>query len=93
MRPGDLKRAWKAAGLTDVVQDMLTICMDFASFEDFWAPLEGKDGPYADYVRTLAPEAKAILRDKLRLDYVDGEADGRRSYAATSWVVRRTVPV
>jgi SAM-dependent methyltransferase len=92
-RHGDLERAWKAAGLTNVVQDMLTIRMDFASFEDFWAPLEGKDGPYADYVRTLTPEAKVVLRDKLRSAYVDGEADGSRSYAAISWVVRGTVPV
>jgi SAM-dependent methyltransferase len=92
-RPGDLERAWKAAGLTDVVQDMLTIRMDFESFEDFWTPLEGKDGPYAEYVRTLKPEGKAVLRDKVRLAYVDGEADGPRSYAATAWVVKGTVPV
>ena len=92
-RPGDLERAWKAAGLADVVQDMLTIRMDFASFEDFWAPMEGKDGPYADYVGTLTPEGKVAFRDKLRLAYVDGEADGPRSYAATSWVVKGTVPV
>ena len=91
-RPGDLERAWKAAGLTDVVQDMLTIRMDFASFEDFWAPIDGADGPYAEYVRTLRPEAKAVLRDKVRLAYVDGEADGPRSYAATSWVVKGRVP-
>jgi len=91
-RPGGLERAWKAAGLTDVVQDMLTIRMDFASFEDFWAPMEGNDGPYADYVRTLTPEGKVVLRDKVRLAYVDGETDGPRSYAATSWVVKGTVP-
>jgi len=91
-RPGGLERAWKAAGLTDVVQDMRTIRMDFASFEDFWAPMEGKDGPYADYVRTLTPEAKVVLREKVWLAYVDGEADGPRSYAATSWVVKGTVP-
>lgn len=91
-RPGDLERAWQAAGLTDVVQDMLTIRMDFASFEDFWAPLEGKDGPYAEYVHTLTPEGKAVLRDKVRLAYVDGEANGPRSYAATSWVVKGRVP-
>ena len=71
---------------------MLTIRMDFVSFEDFWAPFEGKDGPYAEYVRTLNPEAKAVLRDKVRLAYVDGEADGPRSYAATSWVVKGRVP-
>lgn len=38
-RPGDLERAWKAAGLTDVVQDMLTIRMDFASFDVFQATI------------------------------------------------------
>lgn len=92
-RPGDLERAWKAAGLQDVVQDMLTIRMDFASFEDFWAPLAGSDGPYAEYVGTLTPEGKGALRDKVRSAYVDGEADGPRSYAATSWVVKGTVPV
>ena len=91
-RPSDLERAWKVAGLTGVVQDMLTIRMDFASFVDFWAPLEGKDGPYAEYVGTLTPEAKAVLRDQVWLAYVDGEADGPRSYAATSWVVKGTVP-
>ncbi len=91
--PGGLERAWKAAGLTDVVQDMLTIRMDFASFEDFWAPFEGKDGPYAEYVRTLTPEGKVILRDKVRLAYVDGDADGTRSYAATAWAVRGKVPI
>ena len=91
-RPGDLARAWQAAGLTDVVQDALTIRMEFASFEDFWAPMEGNDGPFADYVRTLTPDAKLLLRDKVRLAYVDGEPDGPRSYAATSWVVKGKVP-
>ena len=56
-------------------------------------PMEGKDGPYADYVSTLAPEAKAFFRDKLRQAYVDGEADGARSYAATAWVVKGKVPI
>ena len=91
--PGGLERAWKAAGLTDVLQDSLTIRMDFSSFEDFWAPMDGKDGPFADYVRTLTPEVKAVFRDKLRSAYVDGEADGPRSYAATAWVVKGRVPI
>ncbi len=92
-RPGDLERAWKAAGLTDVLQDMLTIRMDFSSFQDYWSPFDGRDGPMAEYVQTLAPAAKAVLKDKVRLAYVDGEADGPRSYAATAWVVRGKVPV
>jgi ubiquinone/menaquinone biosynthesis C-methylase UbiE len=91
-RPGDLAHVWHDAGLTDVVQDTLTIRMEFASFADFWAPIEGKEGPVAEYVRTLGADAKASLRDMVRLAYLDGEADGARSYAATAWVVKGTVP-
>ena len=91
-RPGDLAHAWHDAGLTDVVQDMLTIRMDFASFADFWAPGEGKEGPVAEYVGTLGADARGRLRDMVRLAYLDGEADGARSYAATAWVVKGRVP-
>jgi SAM-dependent methyltransferase len=91
-RPGELERAWREAGLINVVQDMRTIRMDFASFADFWAPNEGRDGPIADYVGTLDDDAKSKLREAVRLAYLDGEGDGPRSYAATAWVVRGQVP-
>ena len=91
-RPGDLERAWHQAGLADVVQDMLTIRMDFASFADFWAPIEGTEGPVAEYVTSLDPDVQVRLREMVRLAYLDGEADGSRSYAATAWVVRGRVP-
>jgi hypothetical protein len=66
---------------TDVVQDMLTIRMDFSSFADFWAPAEGEDGPVAEYVATLDDEAKTTLRKMVRMAYLDGEQDDIRSYA------------
>jgi SAM-dependent methyltransferase len=91
-RPGDLARAWWDAGLHDVVDGMITIRMDFASFEDFWTPMEGTDGGFAEYVGTLSIEGKSKLRDALRSAYLDGEADGARSYAATAWVVKGRVP-
>jgi SAM-dependent methyltransferase len=91
-RAGELARAWHDAGLTDVVEDTLTIRMDFASFADFWAPIEGKEGPVAAYVGTLEANAKVRLRDMVKLAYLDGEADGARSYAATAWVVKGRVP-
>jgi SAM-dependent methyltransferase len=91
-RPGDLADAWRQAGLIDVVQDMLTIRMDFASFADFWAPAEGRDGPIADYLRTLRPHMRRKLRDMVLLAYLDGEADGARSYAATAWTVKGKTP-
>lgn len=91
-RPGDLERVWHAAGLQNVVGGMLTIRMDFASFSDYWTPNEGKDGPIAEYVGTLGAELKARLRAKVELAYLDGEPDGPRSYAATAWAVKGTVP-
>jgi SAM-dependent methyltransferase len=91
-RPGELARLWREAGLVNVVQDMLTIRMDFECFADFWAPSEGKDGPVAEYVRTLADEARIKLRQMVKLAYLEGEADGTRSYAATAWIVKGMAP-
>lgn len=90
-RPGELAHAWRAAGLYNVVQDMRTIRMDFASFEDFWAPAEGNEGPIAEFVGSLEGAAKSRLRDAVRSTYLDGETDGPRSYAATAWVVKGKV--
>ena len=71
---------------------MLTIRMEFASFTDFWAPIEGTEGPVAEYVGTLGANTREGLQDMVRLAYLDGETDGARSYAATAWVVKGTVP-
>jgi hypothetical protein len=91
-RPGDLARAWRDAGLHDVVDGTITIRMEFADFDDFWTPMEGKDGSFAEYVSTLSIEGKGKLRDALRLAYLDGDVDGPRSYAATAWVAKGRVP-
>ncbi len=91
-RPGELTSAWHAAGLANVVQDSLTIRMEFASFADFWAPVEGKEGPIAEFVANLEADARATLCDMVRQAYLDGEGDGPRSYAATAWVVKGSVP-
>jgi SAM-dependent methyltransferase len=91
-RPGDLSRAWTDAGLQDVFEDTRTIRMDFSSFDDFWTPNAGKDGPVADYIGTLDTAAKAKLRATVERAYLDGDPDGPRSYAATARVVKGTVP-
>ena len=87
-RPGELASAWRAAGLRDVVETVLGIRMEFASFDDYWAPYDGNDGPGAEYVATLGKAARARLRDAVRAAYVDGEPDGPRSYAALAWAVK-----
>lgn len=86
--PGQLASAWTSAGLTNVVQSEVAIRMEYRSFDDFWAPLEGKDGPYTQYIHALAPDLRAALREKVRLAYIDGEEDGPRSYVSMAHVVR-----
>jgi SAM-dependent methyltransferase len=91
-RPGELASAWRAAGLLEVSEAMLSIRMEFASFEDYWAPYEGKDGPGAEYIATLSSSERTKLRAAVRLAYIDGEADGPRSYGALAWAVKGITP-
>jgi hypothetical protein len=78
--------------LIDVVQDSIAIEMEYSSSDDFWTSLAGTDGPYAAYLATLAPQMRSNLRALIHSAYLDGEADGVRSYVATAWAVRGTVP-
>lgn len=91
-RPGELAAAWRAAGLEQVMDTTLAIRMDFASFEDYWAPYVGRDGPGAEYVALLSESEREALCDAVRLAYLDGEADGPRSFAALAWAVKGVVP-
>lgn len=91
-RPGELARAWAAAGFGAVVEATLSIRMVFDSFDDYWAPYVGKDGPGAEYVATLADAERARLRDAVKAAYLDGEADGARSFAASAWAVKGIAP-
>jgi SAM-dependent methyltransferase len=91
-RPGELASAWRTAGFVDVCETMLVIRMEFASFEDYWAPYVGKDGPGAEYVATLDAMQRERLRALVQAAYLDGELDGPRSYAATAWAVKGGVP-
>jgi hypothetical protein len=66
--------------------------MEYASFADYWAPFEGKDGPGAEYVATLGDAERERLREAVEAAYLDGEADGPRSYAALAWAVKGSAP-
>ncbi|MBI3156656.1 MAG: class I SAM-dependent methyltransferase [Burkholderiales bacterium] len=91
-RPGELANAWRAAGFLDVSEAVLGIRMDFASFDDYWSPYEGKDGPGAEYMATLSLSERTKLRDAVRLAYIDGDVDGPRSYGALAWAVKGVTP-
>lgn len=87
-RPGELGAAWRAAGFDAVAEATLMVRMEFASFDDYWAPYEGKDGPGPEYMATLGANERTRLREAVQSAYLDGEADGPRSYAAVAWAVK-----
>lgn len=91
-RRDGLLEAWRGAGMTGIEMSDLTIRMDFASFEDFWSSIDGRDGPYAAYLKTLSATAKTTLRHFVEAAYCDGEPDGPRSYAATALAIKGRVP-
>jgi ubiquinone/menaquinone biosynthesis C-methylase UbiE len=92
-RPGELAQAWRDAGFAEVASTTLSMRMNYASFDDYWAPFTGKDGPHAEYVATLDAAARTRLREAVRLAYLDGEPDGPRSYGAGAWAVKGRTPV
>lgn len=91
-RPGELAAAFHATGLQNVTETVLAIRMEFTSFADYWAPYLGKDGSIADYVNSLEPATRDQLREAVKAAYLDGEADGPRSYAALAWAAKGIVP-
>jgi SAM-dependent methyltransferase len=86
-KPDGMTDLLRAAGLADVARASVTIRMDFASFDDYWSPLLGGQGPVGSYVAGL----DAALRDRVsaavRAAYLSGDEDGPRSLTATAWVV------
>jgi SAM-dependent methyltransferase len=91
-RPGEMKAAWREAGLVDIVDTALTIRMEFTEFNDWWRPIGEGEGAMGKYVAALPSPERATLEHHLRAAYESGMQDGPRSFAATAWACRGVVP-
>jgi len=83
---------WRAVGLADVVEVPLVIPFDYTSFADYWSTFESGQGRIWSYVMELPNERRADLQNHVRVAYLSGMADGRRSFSviirATKGLVR-----
>jgi len=89
---GDLSALWRAHGLEHVEEQPLTIQLSFASFEDFWSPFLGGQGPAGAYVATLAATEREALRLRLRRRLLGDAPDRAITLQARAWAVKGTVP-
>ena len=85
-----LAQLFSAAGLRDVATTAVDVPTRFESFEDYWQPFLGGQGPAPAYAMSLDDAARSRLRDRLR-ERMPIEADGSIALAARAWAIRGTV--
>jgi SAM-dependent methyltransferase len=89
--PDGLLRLFESVSLDQIERTSITIRMDYASFDDYWQPMCGGQGPVGTYLTGLAPNVRIRIEEAVRTAYLSGAADGPRSMTATAWVVRGEV--
>ena len=89
-RPEALAAQFASAGLHEPEVIAIDIPTPFTSFDDYWQPFLGGQGPAPAYAMSLDEPARARLRDRLRAR-IPAHADGSISLVARAWAVRATV--
>jgi len=64
--PGALAELFAGSGLRGVETTSIDVPTRFASFDDYWQPFEGGQGPAPAYVMSLDAGARTRLREHLR---------------------------
>jgi SAM-dependent methyltransferase len=90
-RPEALAKLFADAGLEHVEVQPIDIPTRFTSFDDYWQPFLGGQGPAPAYALSLDEGARARLRERLR-ERLPAAADGSISLIARAWAARATVP-
>ena len=87
-RKGVLSALWTHCGLKEIEEADLVVSVDFASFEEFWLPHLDGQGHAGSYVKSLSPDRRDALRERLRQDLLGTKPDGRFSLRAQAVAVR-----
>jgi len=91
-RPDALTALFAAAGLGGIEVTAIDVTTTFASFEDYWRPFLGGQGPAPSYAISLEETARERLRDRIRAR-IPLQADGSISLTARAWAVRAAVAI
>ena len=88
--PDALALLFTSAGLKGVEVKSIDIPTPFASFDDYWQPFLGGQGPAPAYAMSLDETARARLRDRIQAR-IPVKDDGSISLTARAWAVRAAV--
>jgi SAM-dependent methyltransferase len=87
-RSGELAALWREHGFAQVEERPLTIRMSFSSFEDYWEPFLGGQGPAGAYVASLTAARRDALRNRIRQRLVGDGPDRPIQLEARAWAVK-----
>jgi SAM-dependent methyltransferase len=90
-KPEPLQQLFSAAGLRAVSVRAVDVETNFESFDAYWAPFLGGQGPAPGYAMALAEERRSALRERLRA-LVPAASDGSIRLVARAWAVRGERP-
>lgn len=89
-RPEALEELFRSTGLEEVEAKDIDIPTQFASFDEYWQPFLGGQGPAPAYAMSLDETARVRLRDRIR-ERLPIAANGSISLTARAWAARASV--
>lgn len=89
-QPVALQSAIVAAGFHDPRLRAIVIPTLFASFEEYWDPFLGGQGPAPAYAMSLDEDRRSVLRERIRRR-LPIQPDGSIPLLARAWAVRATI--
>jgi SAM-dependent methyltransferase len=81
---GQLVALFRAAALIEIEEELLSVTVEHASFEDWWEPYTLGVGPPGEYLSGLEPARREELRERCRAAFPAGPFP----LTACAWAVR-----
>ncbi len=89
-RPEALTTLFAHAGLNGIETEPIDIPTSFSTFDDYWRPFLGGQGPAPAYAMSLDEARRERLRERLQARLAP-RADGSIALTARAWAVRAVV--
>jgi SAM-dependent methyltransferase len=89
-RPDPLRRLFESAGFQNVEVTSIDVPTVFRSFDDYWQPFLGGQGPAPGYVMGVSPEHREALRTAVQ-QRLPVDAAGQIPLTARAWAARGVV--